>query len=461
VLRETSAPLNRADRPAHTGILNRVGRNFGWLAASTGVSAVASLVYVGLAARTLGPRGFGSFALVMTYGELMTNLAQFQSWKAVVGFGASHWRTGNSARLARLSGFAASLDWLGAVIGALAAFAGSILLGPLLGWTATEARAAAWFATALLVTSGTAAAGLLRLFDRFDLQAYSEALAQAARLAGCAIGWFEGLGVFWFLGVWAVAALFQFIAQWVAVFLLRHRTAFHPRALRLAPRENRGLLPFMLKTNVSGSLSLVWMQCGTLVVGIRAGPVEAGGFRLASRLAQAIMQPVEIGAKSLFPELARLVAEGDRVTTSRVLVRVSAVAAVFGTVAVVLASLFGRNILSLIAGPRFGFAEDFLFLLSIAAAVSVAGFALEPFLNANLRAGAVLRAQASAAILYGVLIYMLLPGFGAMAAAFASIAAALIVTFQLGVSAVGFLAGRLSRRGNIALILPRAEVTDG
>jgi hypothetical protein len=56
---------------------------------------------------------------------------------------------------------------------------------------------------------------------------------------------------------------------------------------------------------------------------------------------------------------------------------------------------------------------------------------------------------------------MLLPGFGAMAAAFASIAAALIVTFQLGVSAVGFLAGRLSRRGNIALILPRAEVTDG
>jgi polysaccharide biosynthesis protein len=99
----------------HSIVLSRVGRNLSWLAGSTGFGAVASLLYVALTARTLGPRGFGSFALVMTYGELITGLAQFQSWKAVIGFGAAHHEAGEKARLSRLFGYAATLDWLSGV----------------------------------------------------------------------------------------------------------------------------------------------------------------------------------------------------------------------------------------------------------------------------------------------------------------------------------------------------------
>src|SRR5690242_20719619 len=67
---ETTA--TRAIGGRDSTVLARVGRNFGWLAGSAGFSAVASLIYVALTARALGPRSFGSFALVMTYGELVT-----------------------------------------------------------------------------------------------------------------------------------------------------------------------------------------------------------------------------------------------------------------------------------------------------------------------------------------------------------------------------------------------------
>ena len=377
----------------------------------------------------------------MTYGELVTNLAQFQSWKAVTSFGAAHQQAGNALRLRRLFGYTASLDWLGAIIGSLAAILGVLLIGPLLHWSPAEENAATWFGTFLLLTSSTTPAGILRLFNRFDLQVYSETVAQITRFAGCLAGWAIGAGVTWFLCVWALAALLQLVTQWAAALALGHRFSFGQRALKLAHSENRGFWSFMLKTNLSSSLSLFWMQFGTLVVGVRAGPVEAGGFRLAHRFSQAMMKPVEMATKALFPELARLVTARDEATTRRVLIRVSWISALFASLVVLAAGLWGREILLLVAGSRFEFAHTFFLLLSIAAAISVVGFALEPFHNAHLRAGTVLRAYLVAALIYGALLVILLPAFGAEAAAIASIAAALAIIIQLGVSASRILAG--------------------
>lgn len=436
--------MNRAEAD-HATVLSRAGKNFGWLAGSTGLSAVASLFYVALAARTLAPRGFGSFALVMTYGELVTNLAQFQSWKALTSFGAAHLRMGNQARLRRLFGYTAFLDLLSGIAGALIGSLGVLLVGPWLHWLPSEEIAAVWFTTALLLTSSTTPAGVLRLFNRFDLQVYSETIAQVTRLAGCIVGWAIGAGIDWFLGVWALAALLQLAVQWAAVLALGHRFSFGRRALRLTAHENRGLWPFMLKTNVSSTLSLFWIQCGTLVVGMRAGPIDAGGFRLAHRFSLAMLKPVEIAAKAVFPELTQLVAGSDARAMRKVLIRVSSIAAAFGALVVVAIALWGREVLHLVAGHRFEFAQEYLFLLSIAAAINVAGFALEPFLNAHFRAGTVLRAYAVAAFLYGVLLAALLPSTGARAAAYSAIAAAIAVAIQMG-----FSAARILRRGSKA-----------
>ncbi|MGN6058867.1 MAG: lipopolysaccharide biosynthesis protein, partial [Sphingomicrobium sp.] len=295
--------------------------------------------------------------------------------------------------------------------------------------------------TALLLTSGTTPAGILRLFNRFDLQVYSETVAQIVRLIGCLVGWGIGASVVWFLGVWALAALLLVVSQWAAVLSLGHRISFGRKALRLTVHENRSLWSFMLKTNVSSSLSLFWLQCGTLVVGVRAGAVEAGGFRLAHRFSLAMMKPVEIAAKALFPELARLIAEGDHAAVRRVLARVSWLSALFASVMVLLSALFGREILRLVAGSGFEFAHQFLFLLCIAAAINIAGFALEPFHNAHFRPGIVLRSYAVAAVVYGGALLLLLPSFGAEGAAFASIAAAAALMAQLGVSTFRILSG--------------------
>lgn len=423
----------------HRPVLARAGRNFGWLAASMGFSAIASLIYVALTARALGPAGFGSFTLVMTYGELISNFAQFQSWKAVTSFGAAHQQADDRPRLSRLFGYAFSIDLLSGILGSLVAALGIPLAGVLLHWTSLEESAALWFGAVLLLTSSTAPAGMLRLLGRFDLQAFSEAVAQVTRFAGCLAGWLTGRSVVWFLGVWALAATLQLATQWLAVLALGHRPSLALRSLGLAREENRGLWGFMLNTNLSNTLSLVWMQFGTLLVGMRAGAAEAGGFRLAYRFSIAMTKPVEMGTKALFPELARLVADDDHKTLRKVFVRVSCVATALAAIAVLAAALWGRSILGVVAGASFEFAHRFLVLLCIASAISVAGFAFEPLLNAHFRTGTVLRNYAIAALTYLVLVVLMLPRFGAAAAAFAAIAASLSTCVLMGFAAARLL----------------------
>lgn len=425
---------NRTPGPERS-VLARLGKNFGWLAASTGFSAVASLIYVGLTTRTLGPRDFGSFALVMTFGELVANLAQFQSWRAVIGFGAVHREAADVARLGRLFGYAVSLDWAGSLVGGLVLLAGVPLISSLLHWNHGEQQAAEWFGAALLFTSTTAPGGMLRLFDRFDLQVYSETAAQITRFLGCLLGWILAAGIDWFLCVWALGALVQLVWQWTCVLRLGLRPTLGFRSLRLAARENRHLCPFMVQTSLGSSLGWLWMQVGTIVVGARVGPVEAGGFRLAHRFSLALMKPVEIATKALLPEFSRFVARDDHFATRGLLVRVTLVSGAFATLMLLLAGFFGRELLQLVAGTRFAFAHQFLVLLCIAAAINVAGFALEPFHSASFQAGALLRAYVVATIVYGLILVNVLTPLGAKAAAVASIGSALAVTIQLGISA--------------------------
>jgi O-antigen/teichoic acid export membrane protein len=422
--------------------IKRIGRNSGWLAGSAAFSAVASLAYIALAARTLGPGGFGTFALVMTFGELLTEVAQFQSWKAITSFGAAYHLAHDEPALSRLFGYTVRLDVLIGIFGAGVALLIAPLIAPLLHWSVQEGHAAGLFGAALLLTSSTSPVGILRLFDRFDLQVLSETIAQLARLTGCLAGWGIGAGVDWFLSVWAIAALLQLVSQVSAVVVLGHLPHLGQGSMRLARTENPGLWSFMLKTNLSSSISMLWMQFGTLAVGARAGAVEAGGFRLAHRFSLAIMKPVEIATKTLFPELARFIAAEDLAAARKLLVRASAVSAAFALLLIVVAGLFGGELLQLVAGPRFRFAQDLLFLLTIAAAINVAGFGLEPFLNAHLRAGSVLRANIIAGLVYAVSLAAMLHRFGAISAALSSIAATLALMVQLCASAVSVGRGR-------------------
>lgn len=427
-------------------VFGRLARNTGWIFASRGFNSVVSVAYLAIAARALGPERFGAFALILTYAQLLANLVQFQSWKGIVRYGALHVAAQRSDRLERLFGFAATLDFGSAVAGAIIAVAGVPLLAPVFDWSPQDQLTVAIFAAVLLLTTGSTPSGILRLADRFDLTAYAEAVGPLMRLAGAIIVWVMDGGVVGFLVVWVAAAAAQGLAKWAAAVAVNGaRLTFGRTAFRMAVAENDRLWRFMLQTNASNSVSLFWLQLGTLSVGAFAGAAEAGAFRLARRLAEGIVRPIQPIALAVYPELARLVADDDHAQLRKVVARITIISIALALLLMIVTGLAGRLILRLIAGEEFEFAYLFLFLLSVATAIDLAGFAFEPVQNAHGRTWMILRSKLIAAAVYGVLLLVLLPRIGAQGAAVAAIICSLLIFVQLAFSTARLLRGNQRR----------------
>lgn len=423
-------------RAGHRVVFARLGRNIVWLLAGRGFGGVASIAYLGIAARALGPTGFGLFALVLAYGSSVANLVQFNSWQAVIRFGAVHRVDMRPDRLARLLGFTATLDAVGALLGAVVAAVGVHLAGRLLGWSPAEQERAALFGAVLLLSTGSTATGMLRLFDRFDLLTYAEAVGPGARVGGAAIAWAAGWGIDGFLMVWAGAALAEGAAGWIAALSARlSPLSFGPAAIAAAPGENRRLWRFVLQNNASSSLSLLWEQLGTLAVGGTAGPAAAGAFRIATKLAGALAKPVGTVTRALYPELAQLAANGERATLRRVVTRITLMAAAMACLMVGITWQWGPLLIRVFSGRAFEFAQVYLLPLTVAAAIDLCGVAFEPLHNAYGRSGRVLARRSIGAVVYLIALWLLLDRVGPQGAALAAIASSLVISISLAISA--------------------------
>jgi O-antigen/teichoic acid export membrane protein len=406
------------------GPLKRTVVNAGWLLSGKGVGGLLSIVYLALATRSLGVAGFGEFMLVLTYAQAIAYLVQFQSWQTVIRYGAVHVAERRGDRLRSLLAFTVALDLGGAFVGAAVAAAGAWLLGPLLEWTPPEQERAAMFGAALLLLSLRATpTGILRLFGRFATATAAETALPLMRLVGALVAWRSGTGITGFLLAWAFAEAACNAGMWLAAGrTLRSETPdganWRSASLRGVTADNPGLWRFAWATNASTTINAVWQQAGTLAVGAALGAAAAGGYRLAFQIAQALSKPSASLARAIYPELARLGAGAGGSATD--FVRQATVAASLVGAAVVAVGLVGGEfILGVIGGEPFRDAYGYLVLLTIATAIELAGFALEPALLARGRAVSALVARLTAALIYLASLIPLLhlaQGYGAAAA---------------------------------------------
>lgn len=424
-----------AEPPRSGAVFARMGQNILWLLGGRGFQAIASLIYLGLAARTLGVQGFGAFALVLAYGQAIANIAQFQSWQTVIRYGTIHQASGDGSRLGRLLGFTTMLDIAGALAGAAIAALGVAVAGAWLGWSGAEERRAAWFGVALLLSIGATPTGMLRLVDRFDLIAYCQAVGPLVRLAGSTAAWITNADIGLFLASWAAAALLQHAATWTAALGwsgLPIRIGW--RRFVGAARENGGIWRFMFITNLSASISLLTEQLATLAVGGVAGVSAAGGFRIAAKIARALAKPVQIAARVLYPELARLHASADHATLDHVMARTIRVSLVLALAVIVIAVVAGPLLIRVLAGNGYASAHILLVILAAGVALDLSGMAIEPLLTAHGRADRVLFIRLCGGLTFAAVLLPLVGAIGAAAAALATAAASLVMRVQLGLS---------------------------
>ena len=412
-----------------------MGRNVAWLFGGRGYVGIASVGYFAIAARALGPHGFGTFSLVLAFAQSAMNLAQFQSWQAIIRYGAGHLASGRGSRLGRLLGFTATLDMAGSAAG-MALTAGALRwIGPMLGWGAADQARALVFTGVVLLSVYATPTGALRLLDRFDLLAWCEGISPTIRLAGALALWAAGAALRQFLWLWMISYVASALGLWFGAWWEMRRRAFRLRFSRrdfgLAWRQNRGIAWFMVQTNLGSSLETLPQQFGTLAVGAVAGAATAGAFRVASKLARALAKPVQYIVRVFYPEVARLVASGQQATVGQLVRRATLWAALCGLALVVLMGASGHRLMHLLAGRHFDLATSALLFVAIASAIELGRFALEPLLLARGKAGPLLLAKLGGFLAFATGLVLFLRPWGVIGAAAAIALATGVTAFLL------------------------------
>lgn len=392
---------NRTEKTARPGSFRAVIANIGWLLGGRGVSAVLSTLYIAVLTRTLGPAGFGQFALIIGIAQSLTALVGFQTWQIIVRFGMAHLHDRRQDPLVRLIKACLALDVGGAIVGSLLALAAVTLLGPYFGWSAEVKRDALIFCVVSLIAVRSTPVGILRLHDRFDVAAYADTTLPVVRLCGALAVWATTSDVQGFLMAWAAAEIFSALAFWY--FAIRALRGLPWRATPLRWKvlrgENEGLFGFAGVTNAGQTFNLASRQLPVLIIGLYVTPAAAGGFRLANQLGQALAKVSQIASRALFPELMRAkTVSGDPEHFARLLGRSIRMAAVAGAVIMAVLLLAGKSLLALIAGEAFLPAYPLLLLLGTAAVIDLVGVGFEPALIASGRAGLSFRIQLIVAI---------------------------------------------------------------
>ncbi|CAN7196465.1 lipopolysaccharide biosynthesis protein [Phenylobacterium sp. LjRoot225] len=383
--------------PEAASVVRRIYANLGRLLGGKAAAGLISLVYLAIAARSLGRVDYGVLVLVHTYAMTVAGIIEFPGWHAVVRYGAQTLADDDRPRLTRLIAFAGLVETGCGLLAIAAAALLAPVVGPRLGWPPAAMALAAPYSLAVLSTIRATPAGYLQLTGRFDLLGLHNLVAPTVRLAGAAVAAFTHAGLRGFLIAWLVAALAEWLAMWaLGAFAARGRLfrADLAPGLRGVRRENPGLWRFMWGANIDVTLAELSGRVTPLAVGFVLGPGAAGLYAVAQRATSVLAQPAQVLGQAAYAELAHLVARGDRGQGLRDVLRRAVTAALVAAAPVCLViALFGERLAVLIAGEGFAAAGVVMLWLALARAILLAGPPMSAALTALGRPGLSMRAN--------------------------------------------------------------------
>lgn len=405
-------------------------KNAGIVGAGKGAQGVISLIAMALAARHLGVETFGFFVLIhgMVFGA--SQIFRFQTWQAVLRYGAAALNHNDKDRLQHLTRFTFTLDVLSAVAGTILMVAIAGPLSRVFSLPEDQIWMAQLYAISIAFMLLTPTQlGVLRLFDRFDLVAIQTIIGPAFRFIGTLILFFgyPEAGLFAYLSIWFIGGLVARQAMFIMAGREMKRHGFDSRSFLpvnpFKPREEK-IWGFVMGHNIFRSFYIAHEQIALVMIGALLGPAAAGIFRIAQKFAAIMIKPAEkFLVPALYPELARFEASSDKTGRRQMIV---ANLAIVGGVSLVLftgLALAGQWLIIALTGEDYAAAYIPMIWLCGAGLIKILSYPLEPLLSAAGRVKALIGAYGAGLVLYIGALYGLMQIFGLPGAAMAALAA--------------------------------------
>tara|TARA_R110000772_G_scaffold96874_1_gene195829 strand:- start:1675 stop:2916 length:1242 start_codon:yes stop_codon:yes gene_type:complete len=345
------------------------------------------LASIAATARILDLEEFGLLMLFRSVAQGIAAIAKFQSWQALVHFGADAYERGENSEVARLWLKLALID---GIVGVLALLLGGVFvfsLSELVDIPPTMAPLAALYCLAIPLQVAGTPTGILRLTDRFDLMAWQSLITPSVRLIGVCVAYLLGAPLWSIVLAWVVSEVAGDGFLWLCALLVARERRLLPHSTMKGGGgiARAGLWQYLVGTNFNATLQQGSLPLITLVVGSTLGAPSAGAFRLAQTVLDAVVAPVDLAMRSLFPEISKLrTAKGDRLY--RIMRHVALTSLILSVPLSVILYAGASVFVTLLAGPEYANAGIMLGILAWTAPALFLAATCETFMLGSGRA---------------------------------------------------------------------------
>ena len=316
--------LNRISSWRQDSLLEKVLRSSAHLFSNNTISLGLSVLQSVLAARLLGPSGFGLIGIVMSYASTVNGLLSFRMSELVVKYGGEYLEKKEFDKAAALMKFA----MLGEGIVSLLAFFVVVATAGLASIYIAKTPGAAWmfivYAIGLLANFNTeTSTGILQITDKIKLQGVLTLIQSVVAALIIVSAFFLHGSIAYILGAYLTGKIILGLGFFViAQVQLRRALGNHWMSLRakrsnpqttgdrFVPRSDiREWFKFAFSSNLSATIILIFRESEILWVGYFLSSEAAGYYKAAYAIVMLLAVPIHPLVLTTYPELNRLIVQ--------------------------------------------------------------------------------------------------------------------------------------------------------
>ncbi len=400
-------------------LLGKVIRSSGALFSSNTISLGLSVVQSILAARLLGPAGFGLVAIITSYATTVNGFLSFRMSELVVRYGGEYLEKDEKEKTAALVKAAALSEATVSLFAFLVVAATAVLASQYIAKTPKTAMFFIIYSLGLLANFNTeTSTGVLQMLGKIKYQGAIN-LVQSLLTAGMITFAFFTKGDIQFV-------LYAYLAGKVVLGLGIFSTAFFQLTKKLgggwwAAKINsipkvKELARFAISSNLSATAILVFRESEILWVGYFLTSEAAGYYKAAYAIVSLLSVPANPFILTTYPEINKLVVQKSWSRLKDFLKKITTVAAAYNLAIAAGFVIFGKWLLS-IYGEQYTAAYPALIALLVGFTFNYILFWNRPLLLSLGLPEFPLKATVVAGVAKLALAFSLVPRFGYVAEA--------------------------------------------
>lgn len=341
--------------PLKDSALRRLFKNAGLLITGDAIASGFGFASLALSARALGLETFGALALIQSYVLIVDRLVNFQSWQAVIRYGAEKLESKQINSFKELIKFGFTLDVSTALLGAVIAVAAAPLIGRWGGWSEDVIHLAIIYSGIIFFRIIGTPTAVIRLYDRFKLFSIQKSVAGAVKFCAVCIAYALKADLWAFVLIWGVTDIIGNVLLILMSLKELHRNnirGFWRSKLVAIGTRFPGLLKFAWTTNID-SIVRVGRQMDILIIGKMLGFESVALYKVARQLANLILKVVDPFYSAVYPPLSRFVATKNFESIRSTVMSSSIILGLVTSILWVLFVLGGSQGIEIVFGARY------------------------------------------------------------------------------------------------------------